>query len=95
MRRLLPTLALLFALPACGHKATEADCKLIVDRSIEVQLDAQGITDPAVRAKQRETLQKKAGDVDIKGCIGRRVTDGMLECVRRAKTPDEVTACLQ
>jgi F420-dependent methylenetetrahydromethanopterin dehydrogenase len=95
MRRLVPTLALLLAATACGHKATEADCRLIVDRSIEVQLDVQGITDPAARAKEKETLEKKAGDVDIKGCLGRRVTEGMLLCVKSAKTPDQVTACLQ
>lgn len=85
----------LAGLVACGHKATEADCQLIIDRMVEVQLDKQGITDEADRKRQKDILLSRTTGVDNKDCVGRRMTDGMLACVKKSKSQDEITACLR
>jgi hypothetical protein len=79
----------------CGHKASEADCQLIVDRMIEVQLDAHNLTDPDERKRQKDIMTNRTTGMDMKDCVGRRVTDGMLECVKKAQTQDEIQTCLR
>jgi hypothetical protein len=79
----------------CGHKATEADCQLIVDRMVEVKLDQLGITDAEDRNRQKDILLSRTTGVDNTDCIGRRITDGMLACVKKAKSQDEITSCLR
>ncbi len=92
MRRVL---ALLLAVTSCGHKASETDCQLIVDRMIEVQLDAQKVTDPDERKRQKDIMTNRTTGVDMKDCIGRRLTDGMLACVKTSKTQDDIQTCLR
>lgn len=86
---------MLVSASACGHRATEEDCKLIVDRMIEVQLDAQKVTDPDERRRQKDIMTDRTTGVDMKECLGRRVTNGMLACVRGAKTQVEIQSCLR
>jgi len=85
----------------CGHPATEADCELIAVRIAELELRAQSITDPAeIQRKKNETLG--LGGVGnsrkelLEGCVGRRITEKALACVRQAKTSEEITSqCLR
>ncbi len=104
MRRpwvLLACLGLAAASPGCGHPASEAECRTLVDRMVELELKAQGVTDPAVVAKRRtETVASDAGPSAVsdlyRGCLGRRVTDGMMTCIRNAAAADEITdSCLR
>ena len=88
-------LILLGAVTACGHKASETECQIIVDRMIEVQLDAQKITDADERKRQKEIMTNRTTGVDMKECIGRRVTDGMIACVKKAQSQDEIQTCLR
>jgi hypothetical protein len=76
----------------CGRKATQADCDLIVDRYVEVQLHAMNVTDPATIEK-RKVEMRDAMKSEFKDCIGKRVTDGMLTCVKNANTNDEIDKC--
>jgi hypothetical protein len=76
----------------CGRKATQADCDLISDRYVEVQMHAMNINDPASIDKRKAEMREEMKD-ELKGCIGKRVTDGMLACVRRAKTNEEIDKC--
>jgi hypothetical protein len=89
---LLALLALLAL--GCGRKATRADCELIVDRNIEVKLRADGLTDPTLVQKKKDELRASLRD-DIDKCVGKRVTDGKMECVRAAQTPEEIGKCLR
>lgn len=84
----------IFALTACGRKATEADCELIIDRNVEVQMKAMHIDDAPTIAKKQDELRAQMKD-DLKDCEGRRVTDKMMGCVKNAQTGDEVTECLR
>lgn len=80
--------------PACRREATEADCQLIVDRLIEVELRATNTTDPAVIAKKQETIRTSMKE-ELKDCRGRRITDGIMACVKKAPTTDEILACIR
>lgn len=86
--------ALVFVLSGCGRPATEADCQLIIDRNVEVQMRAMKLEDPALIAKKQEELRVAMKD-DLKDCVGRRVTDKMMNCVREAKTAEEITKCIR
>jgi hypothetical protein len=93
MRRVVALLSCFLA--GCGHKASESDCQLIVDRMIEVQLDAQKVTDPDERKRQKDIMMNRSTGVDMKDCLGRRLTDGMLACVKKSQTQDEIQTCLR
>ena len=81
-------------LPACRREATDADCQLIVDRLIEVELHAMNTNDPAVIAKKQEAIRTSMKD-ELKDCRGRRITDGIMTCVKKAPTTDEILACIR
>src|SRR5665213_2064489 len=86
--------SLAFMLVGCGRKATEADCELIIDRNVEVQMKAMHIDDAPTITKKQDELRAQMKD-DLKYCEGRRVTDKMMSCVRGAQTGDEITECLR
>jgi hypothetical protein len=76
----------------CGRKATQADCDLILDRYVEVQLRAMNVNDPATIAKRETEMRAEMKD-EIRDCVGKRVTDSMLGCVKRAQTNEEIDKC--
>ena len=78
------------------HRATEEDCEKILDRIVELELHDQGITDPKlVEVRKAETRESKRADL-IKGCVGKRISESALTCIRTAKKADEVTEkCLR
>ncbi len=81
-------------LVGCGRKATRADCELVVDRNIEVKLRADGVTDADTIAKRKDELRASLKD-DIDKCVGKRVTDGMMACVKTAETAEQIDKCLR
>jgi hypothetical protein len=82
------------ALVACGRKATREDCEMVVDRNIEAKLKSDGVTDPAVIQKRKDELKPTLKD-DIDRCVGKRVTDGMMKCVKTAETAEQIDKCLR
>ncbi len=78
----------------CGRKATRADCELVVDKNVEVRLKADGVTDPPVVQKRKDELRASLKD-DIDKCVGKRVTDSMLTCVKGAETAEQIDKCLR
>jgi hypothetical protein len=98
--RALATLPLALLLAACGHPATEAECRVILERIVELELKSQRVNDPAEIAKRRSEslgISADGGRSDLlDGCIGRHITDRALECVRGAETASDITEhCLQ
>jgi hypothetical protein len=79
---------------ACGRPATKEDCELIIDRNVELQMKQMQITDPAAIDKRKSEIRAAMSD-QLKGCVGKRVTDGMMACVRKAATADEIDQCLR
>jgi hypothetical protein len=81
-----------FMAAACGRRATAADCDLIFNRYVEVQLRSVHITDPVEVAKREQSMRGEMKD-DLKECPGKRITDSMLRCVQNAQTNDEIDKC--
>jgi hypothetical protein len=82
-------------LVACGRHATHADCQLIVDRSVELQMRGARENDADAIAR-REAEVRAELDEDINTCErDRRVTDKMMSCVRSATTAGDLEACLR
>lgn len=90
----IPALLLGWTLLGCGHAATEEECKLIVDRNVELQLRGMNIVDPEAIRKKQEEIRAKLGN-ELSGCIGRRVTNGTMDCVKQAATKEAVQACFR
>jgi hypothetical protein len=83
-----------FALSGCGRRATEADCQLIVDKSVDLQLKQMSETDaPSIRKREQEVRTALEGE--IKSCEGRRVTERTMACVQAASTAEELDTCLR
>lgn len=77
-------------LVGCGRPATEAECDEIVGRIAELELREAKTADPADVEKQvaetKQTFRSKTRSM----CVGKRVTDYALRCVRNAKTAEEI-----
>jgi hypothetical protein len=82
------------AIAGCGRRATDADCQLIVDRSVELQMKEMSLNDAAAIA-EREKLVRSALESEIRSCESRRVTDKTIACVRTARTIMELDRCLR
>jgi hypothetical protein len=101
-RSVVPTLscialslaALAGGLAGCGRRATREDCELIVDRNVEVGLRTQGTLDPTVIQKRKDEMRTDMKE-RIDQCIGKRVTDREMACVKAAETPDQIDKCLR
>lgn len=78
----------------CGRRATDADCRLIVDKSVELQMKEMSRNDVAAIAA-REQQVRAALDDEIKSCANRRVTEKTMACVRAASTAKELDTCLR
>jgi hypothetical protein len=78
----------------CGRRATDADCRLIVDKSVELQMKEMSRNDRAAIA-EREQQVRAALDDEIKSCANRRVTEKTMACVRTASAVKELDACLR
>jgi hypothetical protein len=81
-------------LAGCGHPATRAECDEVFNRSAELELQTQNITDPKRVDAMISDLREKRGEQILQSCIGKRITQSAMECVRRAATPVEIERCL-
>jgi hypothetical protein len=90
----LLALGLCLGTAGCGRKATHEDCEAVVDKNVELQLKALGVVEPGVVAKRREEMRASMKD-DIDKCVGKRVTDAMMSCVKNAETADKIDKCLR
>lgn len=82
------------AVAGCGHRATQADCQLIVDKAVELQMKEMDLHDAPTIAKREEQVRAELGG-EIKSCEGRHVTDRTLSCVRTATTTAALDTCLR
>ncbi len=85
---------LMGTLSGCGRRATELDCQLIVDKSVELQLRETNQTSAEAIEKREEQVRAELQD-EIKSCEGRRVTDKTMACVHAAPTTQELDKCLR
>jgi len=88
--------ALLLAggLVGCGHPASRDECVEIFERSATIELRSQNVTDPEVVRQRIEDARAARGDSLLGQCVGKRITERAMRCVRRAETTKELEACL-
>lgn len=87
----------LFALAvvACGHPASKDECEAIFRRSAEVTLLARNVTDPNEIARAVDEARLVKGQAMLDDCLGKRITDDAMRCVREAKVAADLDRCLQ
>ena len=93
-RRTATVCALVLALYACRRLATQADCQLIVDRSVELQLKELSEVDAAAIAHREQEVRAEL-ESDIKSCENGRVTEKTMNCVRSARATSDLDKCLR
>lgn len=95
-RRALSIAAITFGLAACGHPASRAECEEIVRHTAELELRGQNVTDPHEIEKRMEEPGSLSNMRDLTDkCVGTRVTNSAMECVRKAATSKALEGCFQ
>ena len=86
---------LALALTGCGHPATREECSELFSKSAEIELRGQNITDPKTIAERTESARATPKLREfIDQCMGKRVTDRALSCVRKATSAEQFDRCL-
>ncbi len=88
------SLVTVLALTGCGRPATEQDCQLIVDRNVELAMKTLDINDPAQIDKRKQQIRTEQQD-GIKACVGKNVTDKMMDCVKNAQKQEDIDGCFR
>jgi hypothetical protein len=83
------------SLAGCGHPASREECGVIFDKSAELELRAQRVTDPVLVEERVAAVRAARGEELIGKCVGRRITDRAMACVKASQTDDEMDRCLQ
>lgn len=93
---LLVSLVSLVTLAGCGRPATEQECEEIVDRIARLAATSQG-SERAEVVEQlvQEAKEKARKDKTMELCVGNRVTESAMTCVRQATTAENVKKCFQ
>jgi hypothetical protein len=90
MKSAVLCLSLALVVAACGRPVTEAECQEIVGRIAELELKAT----PEVSSTelQAEVARTKAvfHDDTMRDCVGKRVTEEALSCVRSATSARQI-----
>jgi hypothetical protein len=89
-RSLPPLLALALALGAtgCGRPATLEECNEIVKRITELELKSKGGAGQSAEMV-KETIAALS-KTTMKECVGRRIDDGAMACVRAANNAQQL-----
>lgn len=87
-------LTLLLCVSGCGRHATAADCQLIVDKSVELQMKEMSETDAATITEREKHIREELEE-QIQSCQSRHVTDRTMSCVKGATSTQELDRCLR
>jgi len=97
MRSLGCLRCLVWLLPAltcsvgCGHPATDKECQEIVERIAVLELEkATGSNDPKSVGAQVDETKKALAPNTLKDCVGKRITERAMQCVRGAKSSSQI-----
>jgi hypothetical protein len=77
-------------LSACGRPATQKECDEIVVRVTELELKARGVagSDGQEVQETKEALSKTT----MRDCVGRRISDKAMACVRTAQSAQQLVS---
>jgi len=77
------------ALAGCGHPATERECEEIVERVAKLELQSAQANEETVKEEVRIAKESFKKDMSRR-CVGRRVTEAAMDCVRKATTAKQI-----
>ena len=84
----MPFLACLAS--GCGHPATVAECEEIIEQVARLELRATlGAANEKAILAEIDATKRDLKDSTMKDCVGKRITNKALECVRNASTADQ------
>jgi hypothetical protein len=87
---LVPTLLCGFGM-ACGHPASDAECQQIVERIATLELEkSEGTKDAKSVGAQVDETKKALAPNTLKDCVGKRITERAMQCVRSAKSSQQI-----
>jgi hypothetical protein len=87
---LLPALSLGLGL-GCGHPASDKECQEIVERIATLELEKNaGTNDAKAVGAQVDETKKALATNTLKDCVGKRITERAMQCVRSAKTSQQI-----
>lgn len=75
---------------ACGRPATEGECKEILRRTAELEMKGR-LGNKALIAQEIDAIAASMREQMMKKCVGKRITDDAMKCVRAAKTAEELS----
>lgn len=74
----------------CGHPATVEECEEIIEQVARLELRATlGASNEKAILAEIDAAKRELRDSTMKDCVGKRITNKALECVRNAATADE------
>jgi hypothetical protein len=68
---------------------------VIVDQMVVVKMKQKNNTDPAAVTKLQGELREEAKGEVMDGCVGKRISDGALECIKKAETQEAIITCMR
>lgn len=83
-------LPVLLALAGCGRPATVQECEEIASRVATLEYEAASKSKAPPQPDQIQTIRARVRDAMMKGCVGKRITEKALRCVRNAKTAEAI-----
>jgi hypothetical protein len=72
----------------CGRQATVEDCEQIVARIAELELKEVAVSDQAEVKAQIEGTQTAFRDRLMTDCVGRRLRQSSIDCLKKATSAD-------
>jgi hypothetical protein len=95
MRTLLAWWALAMVLGCSREVASPEDCRLILDRIVEVELRERGYRDAVLLERKKEELRRLLSP-ELRRCEGRGLRGNAIDCVRKASSNEEIShRCLR
>jgi hypothetical protein len=84
----IPLLAVL--LSGCTrHRATEVDCRAVLDRIVGIELHDLGYRDPVLARRRQRQLAASLRN-DLGACRGAWIRDDVAACLARARSNEQL-----
>jgi hypothetical protein len=84
--RLVLAIALL---TGCGRPASEGECREILRTAARLELKAHLGNEQLIDAELK-SIEASMQTTMMEKCVGKRITEEKLECIRQAKTSEEL-----
>ncbi len=77
-------------LAGCGQPATAEQCEEIVERIARLELAARKVPPQELEAEVKATKAKVASEALMRDCVGKRITESTLRCIREASQSETI-----